>query len=239
MTGGLRWKLPAGVCALVSNRQGGASRGAYRGLNLGEHTGDDPRLVAANRAEFGRSLDGAVPVFLRQCHGSLAVKADPSAKPCEADALHTVARGVACTVLTADCLPVLLASCDGGMVCAAHAGWRGLAAQVLENAVAAFNGASLAAYLGPAVGQECYRVGSEVRDKLCPSGQDEDCLVRGADGGWMADLAELARRRLERCGVNAGIFNSGVCTACFPGKYYSVRRDGPQTGRFASAIWIT
>jgi len=233
------WPAPPVVAAAVSTRRGGVSRGAYAGFNLAGHVDDDAHAVAANRRRLIEALAlPRPPVWLRQCHGTRVVRlgGDEPEEP-EADAAWTDRPGVVCAVLTADCLPVLLCDRGGTRVAAVHAGWRGLAAGVLEAAVAALGGADLLAWLGPAIGPEAFVIGDEVRARLRAGPAAPDGAFRPAGPGrWYADLYALARARLTAAGVTA-VYGGGACTVGDAGRFYSYRRDGA-TGRMASLIWI-
>lgn len=232
------WPVPGRVRALVTTRSGGASCGAYAGFNLGERVGDDAQAVASNRTFLRRLLPGE-PIWMRQVHGTRVIEAGPHSLGEEADAAVARAPGRVCAVLTADCLPVLLADAQGTVVGIAHAGWRGLAAGILEGVVRAMGvaPASLVVYLGPAIGAEAYEVGRDVFDAFV--GADPDAAVafapRGA-GKFLANLNLLARQRLMRLGV-AGIHGGTLCTYSDPERFYSYRRDGA-TGRTASLVWL-
>lgn len=237
----------------MSERLGGVSAGPYASLNLGQGVGDDPLAVDENRRRFALAL-GAEPVFLRQVHGTRVLDLDDfdgdsaqssSVRP-EADAAVCTRAGVACTVLVADCLPVLFASANSRAVAAAHAGWRGLAAGVLEATVAAIARAAhcapedLHAWLGPCIGPGAFEVGPEVLEALGgdPQGDARFAPRRRADGSaaWLADLPGLARERLRRAGVSR-ITGGTWCTVSEPGRYFSYRRD-KTTGRQAAAVWV-
>ncbi len=233
------WPAPPGVRALSTLRPGGFSRGAFAGFNLGDHVGDDPDAVAGNRALLRRAAGlPAEPCWLRQVHGSGVIAAceGPAAAP--ADGSWTDRPGRVCVVLTADCLPVLLARRDGSAVAALHAGWRGLAAGVLEAGVAALGGgADLVAWLGPAIGPDHFEVGPEVRAAFVAADAGAAAAFRPAarPGHHLADLYALARRRLARAGV-ASLHGGGWCTFADAGRFYSYRRDGT-TGRMATLVW--
>ncbi len=231
------WPAPPRVRALITTRPGGASRGPYASFNLGARVGDDPQAVRRNRDILRRSLP-ADPVWMRQVHGTRIIEADPQVMDEEADGAVAHAPGRVCAVLTADCLPVLLADAGGTAVGIAHAGWRGMAAGVIESAVRAMAvpGASLVAYLGPAIGAAVYEVGPEVREALAADDQALLAFAPRPGGKFLADLGMLARRRLERAGVNR-IFGGTLCTYSDPRRFYSYRRDG-MTGRIASLIWL-
>jgi YfiH family protein len=234
------WTAPARVGSLVTTRRGGLSVGVFASLNLGEHVGDDPAAVAANR-ELVRRRIGVRPVWLRQVHGAQVIDAAGSAgpHPPEADAAFSRQTGIACAVMTADCLPVLLCDTGGTVAAAAHAGWRGLLAGVLEATVAAMQvpGRDLLAWLGPAIGPHAFEVGGEVRAAFVAAAPDAAEAFRPSGSGkWLADIYLLARQRLARQGITR-VFGGGFCTVSETERFYSHRRDG-QTGRMASLIWL-
>jgi YfiH family protein len=234
---------------LSTLRVGGSSRAPYASLNLGGHVGDAAIAVAKNR----RSLREAAglpnePCWLSQVHGTRVADLDADSMGGEADAAVTSEPGRVCAILTADCLPVLLAAAAGGRVAAAHAGWRGLAAGVIEAAVQAMGVTpqDLLAWLGPAIGPRHFEVGAEVREAFLKedpgAGMAFTASTRGGVGElgggerYRADIYSLARRRLERLGVER-IYGGGDCTYSSAERYFSYRRDG-QTGRQASLIWL-
>jgi len=232
------WDVPPNVRALQTVRSGGFSRGPWASFNLGEHVGDDPAAVAANRALLRSSLP-AEPLWLEQVHGTVAVDVEKCTKSCVADAAFAVTPGRVCVVMTADCLPVLLCDRRGTVVAAAHAGWRGLLAGVLESTVAAMRCApgELLAWMGPAIGPDCFEVGPEVRDAFVRGHQPAATAFTPSPGGkWLCDLYRLASQRLQRLGV-AAISGGAACTFTDRGRYFSYRRDGV-TGRMASLIWL-
>ena len=235
-----QWPAPAGVRAFSTTRGGGVSHAPYASLNLARHVGDRPGAVADNRARLRNALGlAAEPRWLRQVHGTRVADAAEGGGPPQADAAVAGGPGVVCAVLTADCLPVLLCDRAGSRVGVAHAGWRGLAAGVLEAVVGALDRApvDLMAWLGPAIGPGRFEVGDEVRDGFL--GRDAgaySAFRRGAPGRWYADLYALARRRLAACGVDA-VYGGGWCTAGDPERFFSYRRDGV-TGRMATLIWL-
>ncbi|HQU14866.1 MAG: hypothetical protein B7Z66_01385 [Chromatiales bacterium 21-64-14] len=234
------WPAPPSVGAAVTTRQGGVSVGPYRSLNLGDRVGDDPRAVAENRARVMAALAlPAMPDWLEQCHGTRVLRLPADARDWRADAAWTADPGVVCAVLTADCLPVLLCDRAGTRVAAVHAGWRGLAAGVVEAAVAALAtpGRELLAWLGPAIGPSAFEVGDEVRQGfLAPDSASADAFRPSRPGHWHADLSALARRRLTQCGVEAA-FGGDDCTYREANRFFSYRRDRV-TGRMAALIWI-
>lgn len=236
------WPAPAGVRALITTRRGGVSQAPYDSFNIGGHVGDDPELVAQNRAML-RAILPAEPVWLEQVHGIQVADADIAryrVRQPVADAAVSRLPGSVCAVMTADCLPVLLASRDGLVVGAAHAGWRGLLDGVIEATVASMHvsGDELLAYLGPAIGPDHFEVGPEVRQKfMAADAATEAAFCAGRDDRWLADIFHLARLRLSRLGVPAESIHGGrQCTVSAPELFYSYRRDGA-TGRMASLIW--
>lgn len=235
---------PAMVRALVTTRDctEGASVAPYDRFNLATHVGDDPQAVAANRRRLRRDLP-AEPLWLNQVHSIRVASAEEGVAIGDADASVARVPGQVCAVLTADCLPVLFCAADGStqgaVVGAAHAGWRGLAAGVLEATVAAMRVSPQAifAWLGPAIGPAAFEVGDEVRTVFCRHDpQAADAFVAQDDGKWRCDLYRLARQRLVACGVTR-ISGGGWCTFSDARHFYSYRRDGA-TGRMASLIWI-
>ncbi|MBM4218404.1 MAG: peptidoglycan editing factor PgeF [Gammaproteobacteria bacterium] len=233
------WPVPPGVHACVTTRRGGASAGCYASLNLGAHVGDDAAAVAANRHRLRHALGlPAEPAWLEQVHGTgVAVLPRPEQGP--ADAAVTFLPGNVCAVLVADCLPVFLASRAGDRVGIAHAGWRGLAAGVVEATVQALACApgSLVAWLGPSIGPDAFEVGPEVRTAfLARDPVAAQAFRPGREGRLFADLPALARRRLAAAGVTA-VHGGGLCTHADPSRFYSYRRDGA-TGRMAALAWL-
>lgn len=231
------WPAARRVRSLITTRAGGISSGAFATLNLSAGVGDDPGCVARNRAILRACLP-AEPAWMKQVHGTAVIDASCAVSETEADAAVTRLSGPVCAVMTADCLPVLLSERTGRAAGVAHAGWRGLAGGVLENAVRAMGSppADLIAYIGPGIGPRRYEVGDDVRGVFV----DDDAGAAGAftpigSGKHLADLYALARRRLARAGV-AGVFGGGFCTASEE-RFFSFRRDRA-TGRMASLIWI-
>ena len=262
------WPAPDNVRALCTTRAGGVSVGACASLNLGEHVGDAPRAVAENRARL-RSAIGVRPVFLRQVHGTDVVPLDADTPDASgvmaADACTTTDAGVACTIMVADCMPVLFTDEAGYRVAAAHAGWRGLAAGVLERTFGAFAADSVEtdaeravdaetiggapqrgalkkiAWLGPCIGPKVFEVGPEVKAEFeVHSADAASCFRPGAaPGKWLADLPALARQRLRAMGVSAVYGNDGSdawCTVGNASQFFSYRREAG-SGRFAALIW--
>lgn len=232
------WPAPPNIRAIQTTRLGGVSVAPYASLNLGDHVGDNPVAVAENRRRLQARLP-CQPVWLRQVHGTACIDAASALTGTEADATFTRQHGIVCAVLTADCLPVLFCDVAGTVVAAAHAGWRGLAAGILEQTVAAMNvqADQLMAWLGPAIGPTNFEVGDEVRAAFVA--QDKAAAVAFAaqtNDKWLCDLHALARQRLATLGV-CRLASADFCTVRDADRFYSYRRDGA-TGRMASLIWL-
>lgn len=231
------WPAPPNVRAIQTTRHGGISAVPFDSLNLGDHVGDDPAAVAENRRRLRAHLPNE-PLWLKQVHGTTCIDAATAITGSEADAAFAHQPGVVCTVLTADCLPVLFCDIAGTVVAAAHAGWRGLAAGVLERTVAAMGvpSSQLMAWLGPAIGPQHFEVGDDVRIVfLNQHPRCEPAFAPKANGKWLCNLHALARYRLEAMGL-CRLTSADFCTAGDPGRFFSYRRDGT-TGRMASLIW--
>ncbi len=234
------WPAPFRVRALSTCRGGGCSRPPYDSLNLACHVGDDPAAVVVNRQRL-RHLAGlpAQPLWLQQVHGTVLVDAAQAAAGVSADGAFARDPGVVCAVLTADCLPLLLCDRHGYSVAALHCGWRGLAAGIVEQALAtlAVAGDEFLAWLGPAIGPAAFVVGEEVRQAfVAHDPAAAAAFVPGVAGRWHADLYALARQRLAACGVHR-VYGGGRCTWHEEREFFSYRRDGP-TGRMATLIWM-
>lgn len=260
------WPAPSNVRAVFTTRHGGVSNVPYDSMNLGDHVGDAPEHVAANRALL-QDATGARAVFLKQVHGNEVLALDAATPDGgQADACVTAQRHVACTIMVADCLPVLLTNEDGTAVAAAHAGWRGLAGDASQghkgilasfyesfSAVAGMQSAQQAiktiAWMGPCIGPSAFEVGTEVKAAF-EAGQPGAgrFFVPAGPGKYFADLAGLARQRLQALGVAEVYGNDGSdawCTVLCPDKYFSHRRDAGgkgngygTTGRMAALIWM-
>jgi hypothetical protein len=232
---------------------GGVSKAPFDGFNLGDHVQDDAQAVANNRALLQAQLGGARPVFLTQVHGvGIAHLNATTRHGTSADACITQAPQVACTIMVADCLPLLFTDDSGQVVAAAHAGWRGLAAGVIEqtvNAMCAQAGvpaAQLRVWLGPCIGPDAFEVGDDVRVAFTSDDTADPVQAQGFfkphpshAGKWLADLAGLARLRLQALGVSSVAGNDSTsewCTVRQVSRLFSYRRDGV-TGRFAVCIW--
>ncbi len=243
------WSLPAGVHAVCTTRTGGVSQAPFDSFNLGDHVNDLPAHVAANRALLQQQLHTARPVFLQQVHGvDVVALSAQTPDGTVADACLTTEPGVACTIMVADCLPLLFTDLEGQVVAAAHAGWRGLAQGVIERTVQAMvdkigvEPKDVCVWLGPCIGPSAFEVGQEVRDAFVP--HHVDALRKFQPHPvhthkWLADLAGLARQRLEALGVTRVAGNDSTpawCTVTQTSRFFSYRRDGV-TGRFAVCIW--
>jgi YfiH family protein len=233
------WPVPGRVRAAQSLRLGGVSQGSFESLNIGTHVGDAPQAVAQNRARLRSVLElPAEPLWLEQLHGMEVIDADSDASR-RADAVVTSRPGSVCVIQTADCLPVLFADTDASRVAAAHAGWRGLAAGVLEATVRAMHrpAGTLIAWLGPAIGAEAFEVGAEVRDAFIANDPAAAAaFAPNARGRWQADLDLLARQRLAAIGIER-IYGGGWCTYHDSRRFFSHRRDG-RSGRMATLVWL-
>jgi YfiH family protein len=249
------WPVPTHVRAVCTARSGGISVAPYDSFNLGDHVGDDPTHVAGNRATL-RAAIGVRPVFLNQVHGQEVLQlTSETPDGAVADACLTTQGDVACTVMVADCLPVLLTTRQGRAVAAAHAGWRGLAGQggvgILEQTYMRFraldlvdkthNASEVIAWLGPCIGRDAFEVGSQVRDAFSVKDQPAAGCFRALSGNkWLADLAGLARLRLRALGITQLYGNDSSqswCTVANESRFFSHRRDRV-SGRMGVCIWL-
>lgn len=240
------WPVAAHVHAASTTRQGGVSSAPYNSFNLATHVGDEERCVQQNRQQLREVLQlPAEPTWLEQVHGVGVVDVSllNSTNPCVADASISTKGGAVCAVMTADCLPVLMCDRAGRGVAAAHAGWRGLAAGVLEATATRLcqqldcDADELLVWLGPAIGPQAFEVGSEVRDAFIRiDARAEQAFVANRPGHWLADIYLLARQALQRAGIEA-IYGGGRCTYSETDTFFSFRRE-PTTGRMASLIWL-
>ena len=232
------WPAPMNVRALQTTRTGGVSSAPYDSLNLGDHVGDAPLAVERNRILLNKLLPSE-PVWLNQVHGTVVSDADTASCLPQADACVARHRASVCVVMTADCLPILLCDTQGTVVGAAHAGWKGLAAGVIEATVKSMDVApeNIMAWLGPAISQDAFEVGEEVREAFIAI-QPHSALafIPGRKGRWFADLCTLARLRLNAFGITR-IHGGGSCTYREYERYFSYRRDGA-TGRMGTFIWL-
>lgn len=235
------WPAPRRVHAFTTLRHGaGVSRAPFDHFNLGARAGDEPDAVARNRAELSeRFALPSRPRWLQQVHGS-DVAIEPGLDEPEADAAVTRVPGTVLAILTADCLPVVFATDDGSQVGAAHAGWRGLCAGVLEATVVAMQASPerIVAWLGPAAGPRAYEIGEEVFDAFVARDRRAgSAFAATRPGHWRVDLYALARQRLADAGVSR-VSGGGLCTISDPQRFFSHRRD-QRGGRMATLAWIT
>ena len=243
------WSPPGGVRAAFTLRSGGASAAPWDSLNLGTHVGDDLLAVAHNRRRVAQALSlPAEPRWLSQVHGTavhqegaLTRSAPSGAAPSDpvpiADAAVTREAGVVLAIMVADCLPVLLAADDGSVLGAAHAGWRGLVAGVIERTVESMDQdpSRLHAWLGPCIGPRQFEVGDDVRQAFLAAGDAASAFEATPGGRWLCDLPALAKARLARLGVTR-VAGGQWCTVADPVRFFSHRRDR-QTGRMAALLW--
>lgn len=234
------WPAPAKVRALSTTRHGGVSRPPFDGFNLGSHVGDLNKRVEQNREHL--ICEGSLPsppVWLEQKHGCQVhlAKGDERVPPM-ADASVTSMPGVVCSVMTADCLPILLCDDSGRWVAAVHGGWRGLQQEVIQHTVKRYVGApeNLMAWLGPAIGPKAFEVGPEVRKAFLALSPKLESAFSPAKKRYMADIYAIARFQLYQLGVRR-VFGGGYCTVRDKERFFSFRRD-EVTGRMASMIWI-
>lgn len=233
------WPAPANVRAASTVRTGGVSREPYESFNLATHVGDDARNVAENRRLLKAALRlPADPAWLDQIHSDVVAEASDIVTPPRADACVARSGGRVCAVMTADCLPILFCNRDGDRVAAAHAGWRGLAAGIIDTTVGALGvpGHQLMAWMGPAIGPSAFEVGDDVRiAMLARDGGTASAFVQNSRGRWQCDLYAIARRNLNQLGVSS-VHGGGYCTYDDE-RFFSYRRDG-QCGRMATLVWM-
>jgi len=232
------WDAPSNVVALSTTRQGGGSRGVYAQANYALHVGDDKEQVLANRKTLLESSGARQIAWLNQVHGAEVTRAN-AALVATADAVISEQIGLACAVMTADCLPVLLCNQAGTQVAAIHCGWRSLAKNIIANTVATFDcpAHELIAWLGPAIGPSRFEVGAEVRQQFAQhTWFDESAFSVAPADKYLANIYQLASAALAACGVSA-VSGGDYCTVSDKARFYSYRRDG-QTGRMASLIYL-
>ncbi|MFP3979586.1 peptidoglycan editing factor PgeF [Marinobacter sp. KMM 10035] len=240
------WPAPSNIHAVCTTRVGGVSMPPWDSMNLGDHVGDEPTHVLENRLQLAQGCGLPTGAFgwLNQVHGTDVVRLplEEGVLAPGADASYTDAARSACTILTADCLPVILCDQNGITIAAAHAGWRSLCSGVLEKLVSEMGAPSntLMAWLGPAIGPEAFEIGPEVKAAFMAHDLEAEIAfssVGARKGHYMADIYLLARQRLQNMGVTK-LYGGGFCTATDKQRFYSYRRDG-KTGRMATAIWKT
>ncbi len=234
------WPAPNHIKAITTTRNGGQSIAPYDSLNLGDHVGDDPVLVTSNRQILIKNAYlPSEPLWLKQTHSINAIDANQWQPEVEADAIMSNSPNIVCAVMTADCLPVLITDRTGSQVAAVHAGWRGLQAGIIENTLAKFKAppSEIMVWLGPAIGPRAFEVGPEVRAAfLAVDPLAESVFVSTHADRYLADIYQLARRRLTARGITA-IYGGDYCTFGEKQRFFSFRRDGV-TGRMATLIWI-
>ncbi|MEP7155156.1 MAG: peptidoglycan editing factor PgeF [Betaproteobacteria bacterium] len=234
------WPAPPGISGFFTTRAGGASEGEFASLNLGLHVGDNEQAVRENRRRLVALLP-AEPLWLNQVHGTSVITInDDNLNVPVADASSTRLSRRPCAVLVADCLPVLFCDNTGSSVAAAHAGWRGLAAGVLERTVESMSvtPANVMAWMGPAIGASAFEVGQDVVDSFAQSSSTARAAFQAIEekpGKYLADIYLLARQRLESAGVKQ-VYGGQFCTVSDPSRFFSYRRDG-RCGRMAAVIW--
>jgi polyphenol oxidase len=231
------WPAPTNVHAVTTLRTGGVSQGYFASLNPATHVGDEPDSVSQNRQIIRTMLDlPSGPVWLNQTHSNRAIEAVATPSPQLADACYTDQHGVVCAVMTADCLPLLVCSCDGSEIAAIHAGWRGLLDGVIDNTLSALHHKDVLIWLGPAIGPECFEVGSEVRELFVGKSADyTPAFTPKSAEKWLADIYQLARINLTKLGIEK-IYGGNFCTVTDEERFYSYRRD-KHTGRMTTLIW--
>lgn len=232
------WPTIQNVAAFTTTRGSGVSESKFASFNLAKHVGDNPEHVDANRQQLQKLLPSN-PLWLSQTHSSTVIRADNYKQGIEADSIIAQSPNQVCAVLTGDCLPILLSHQNGKEVAAIHAGWRGLAQDIIAATLAQMTSKpnELMAWLGPAIGPTTFQVKRDVYDVFTNKSADYCTAFKVQDDlHWLADIYQLARLHLRQLGVHA-IYGGDYCTLSEPSLFYSARRDG-QTGRMASLIWI-
>jgi len=236
------WPAPKAVRAVMTTRSGGVSQAPFDALNLGDHVDDDPQAVLSNRAIVRRELQlPDEPLWLTQVHGTAVASVGSAAQATEADAAVAKAPAKVCAIMTADCLPVLFCNRQGTVAAAAHAGWRGLEAGVLESTIQAMDcqAEDILVWMGAAIGPQHFEVSDEVREAFVQAQPAaKQAFKAHGTGKWLADLYSLARLRLERFGIaSENVYGGTHCTYAQADQFYSYRREA-RTGRMAALIWL-
>lgn len=231
------WPVASNIHAAVTLRTGGLSAGAFESMNPALHVNDNAETVLKNRQIISQMLNlPSEPVWLEQIHSNRIICADKSLPLEQADASYTDQAEVVCVVMTADCLPILLANRDGVEIAAIHAGWRGLLSGVISNSVARFNSGQVIAWLGPAIGPDRFEVGNEVKSAfITKSDKFKTAFKQISQDKYLADIYQLAKMELAMLGINQ-VYGGGFCTVTDEQRFYSYRRNG-ETGRMATMIW--
>lgn len=232
------WPAPANIYTATTLRTGGVSQGEFSSLNPADHVNDKQQHVLANRQCIKDMLALPTdPAWLQQTHSAQVVCADlVTGRPEEADASYTAKNNIVCTVLTADCLPILLCDQQGTVVAAIHGGWRGLLNGIIENTLVKMPDSEILAWLGPAIGAQCFEVGDDVRSAyINKSTQFAIAFKKQVNGKYLADIYQIAKLLLNDGSVQK-IYGGDYCTVTDKERFFSYRRDG-QTGRMATLIW--
>ncbi len=231
------WDVPITIHAAMSLRKNGVSVGDYSSLNLATHVDDDIERVLINRQRIKINLNlPSEPIWLNQSHSSQVIQADKISSLSFADASFTSKTGIVCSVLTADCLPLLICSKNGDNIAAIHAGWRGLLAGIITNTIKAMQTKQLSVWLGAAIGSCCFEVGKDIRALfIAKHSQFSMAFTQISSKKYLADIYQLARIELNFNGVNK-IYGGDLCTVCDEQRFFSYRRN-QQTGRMATLIW--
>ncbi len=235
------WPAPNTVRAYTTTRIGGLSTGNYQGLNLGMHVGDENENVIKNRELLNNALNlPENPRWLAQVHSNHPVEASTIQQHTEADASYTTQSNVVCAILTADCLPILLCNHEGSEVAAIHAGWKGLATQVVANTIESMQSdvSELMAWIGPGISAALYEIGPEVKQAFIHQNSSYEAGFNTVQGKLHADLNALAHIQLSLLGIKT-IYSEKFCTYTDIQRFYSARRNGFHTGRMASLIWLS
>lgn len=235
------WSAPTDITAFTSTRQGGVSRGPYSSMNLGMHVGDNTAVVLKNRQRL-QDLTSMPeqPRWLNQTHSTNVVLAEAVSSADEADGSYTQTPGVVLAVLTADCLPVVITNGHSSELAVVHAGWRGLAGGILDNAIACFKDKrALQAWLGPAIGSRAFEVGEDVRAAFVQRQASHGLYFKPgvSDDKYWCDLYSVARSELAYLGCQA-VSGGDYCTFTHADRFHSHRRDGVPSGRMATVAWI-
>lgn len=232
------WPAPPNVNALQTTRVGGLSAAPYDSFNLGDHVGDHPHHVAHNRQQLNNFVP-TEPVWLNQVHGVRVIDAALSRCVECADASFSTNRNVVCTVMTADCLPILLCDKAGTVVASIHAGWRSLCDGVIEETISAMPAAvgDLMVWFGPAIGPGAFEVDAKVREQFLAKDVQAERAFKPHGDKWLCDLYQVAKLRLKSLGVT-DLYGEVLCTYENPDEFFSYRRDG-DTGRMATMIWLS
>ncbi len=231
------WPAPKNIYAMSCLRTGGVSKGPFSSLNLAAHVGDEEFSVTENRNRLRSSFNlPTEPAWLEQTHSNKVVCLDKQPRNLQADASYTIMPSIICAVLTADCLPVLICNESGTKIAAIHAGWRGLLSGIIENTIKALQEPRLLAWLGPAIGSDCFEVGNEVRAAFCKKSNVFSRAFRAQENNkWLADIYQLSRITFAEFGVE-NVYGGSFCTMTEKQRFFSYRRDG-ETGRMATLIW--